>query len=155
DTFFSQKKLSPDPRAKQNFTEKMAQADRLTDAALQQNANDPAGLFAKSLGLGLRADYAALVDKQYLDALSYTKASRTFAEQTLAADPKAYDGYLGPGIESYLLSLRSAPVRLILRMTGSKIDKEKGLEDVRLAAAHGHYLEPFAKLLLAVAALRD
>jgi hypothetical protein len=35
------------------------------------------------------------------------------------------------------------------------VDREKGLEELRLTAQHGHYLEPFAKLLLAVAAIRD
>jgi hypothetical protein len=35
------------------------------------------------------------------------------------------------------------------------VDRDKGLEQLRLTAQHGHYLEPFAKLLLAVAALRD
>ena len=40
-------------------------------------------------------------------------------------------------------------------MTGSMVDRQKGIEQLRLTAQHGHYLEPFAKLLLAVAALRD
>jgi hypothetical protein len=55
----------------------------------------------------------------------------------------------------YMLSLKPAPLRLLLRMTGANVDREKGLEELRETAAHGHYLEPFAKLLLAVAALRD
>jgi hypothetical protein len=153
--FVHQKKLAPDPQAKLSFTQAMAQADRLTDAVLQKNPSDSAGLFAKSLGLGLRADYAALVDKQFLAALGYTKESRVYAEQLLAADPQAFDAYLGPGIENYLLSLKAAPLRLLLRITGSKIDRDKGLEEVRMTSAHGYYLEPFAKLLLAVSALRD
>jgi hypothetical protein len=35
------------------------------------------------------------------------------------------------------------------------VDREAGLEQLRLTAQNGHYLEPFAKLILAVAALRD
>jgi hypothetical protein len=70
-------------------------------------------------------------------------------------DPSAFDAYLGPGIENYLLSLKSAPVRFLLRLTGSKVDREKGLEQLQETALHGYYFEPFAKLLLAVAALRD
>jgi hypothetical protein len=46
-------------------------------------------------------------------------------------------------------------MRVLLRFTGSRIDREKGLEELRMTALHGYYLEPFAKLLLAVAALRD
>jgi hypothetical protein len=35
------------------------------------------------------------------------------------------------------------------------VDREKGLEQLRMTAQFGHFLEPFAKLLLAVAAIRD
>ena len=44
---------------------------------------------------------------------------------------------------------------MLLRFTGSEVDREKGLEQLRKTALEGYYLEPFAKLLLAVAALRD
>jgi len=54
---------------------------------------------------------------------------------------------------SLLTSLKRCPI--LLRLTGSNADREIGLEELRETAAHGHYLEPFAKLLLAVAALRD
>jgi hypothetical protein len=70
-------------------------------------------------------------------------------------NPEAYDAYLGPGVENYLLSLKAAPARFVLRLTGSQVNRQKGIKELRLTAAHGHYLEPFAKLLLAVAALRD
>jgi len=53
------------------------------------------------------------------------------------------------------LSLKPAPLRVLLRVTGSNVDREKGLQEIRETALYGHYLEPFAKLLLAVAALRD
>jgi hypothetical protein len=59
------------------------------------------------------------------------------------------------GVENYLLGLNPAPVRWVLRMTGAQTDKQEGLERLRLTADKGHYLAPFARLLLAVAALRD
>jgi hypothetical protein len=105
--------------------------------------------------LGLRADYAALIEKQNLVALGYTKQSRTYADRLLSIDPQAFDAYLGPGVESYLLSLKPAPMRILLRLTGSRVDRDKGLEQLQMTAEHGRYLEPFAKLLLAVAAVRD
>jgi len=54
-----------------------------------------------------------------------------------------------------LLSLKPVALRVLLRFTGSEVDREKGLEQLRKTALEGYYLEPFAKLLLAVAALRD
>jgi hypothetical protein len=46
-------------------------------------------------------------------------------------------------------------VRLLLRASGAQTDKQMGLEKLRLTAEKGKYLMPFARLLLAVAALRD
>jgi hypothetical protein len=151
----SRAKLHPDPQMKTNFEREIERADHLADAALQAAPADTNALFAKSLAFGLRADFASLIEKQDLAALRFTKQGRPFADRLTAADPKAYDAYLGLGVENYLLSLKAAPVRALLWLTGSQVDRDKGLEELRLTAQHGHYLEPFAKLLLAVAALRD
>jgi len=148
-------KLRPDAQMKTHFDQEIERATQLADASLQASATDANALFAKSLTFGLRADLAALIDKQDLAALKYTKQGRPFADRLTAADPKAYDAYLGPGVENYLLSLKPAPLRALLWLTGSQVDRDKGLQELRMTAQYGHYLEPFAKLLLAVAALRD
>jgi hypothetical protein len=153
--FKDRAKLRPDPAAKASFVREIAQANRLADAALQRSGADSNALFVKALTLGLRADNAGLIEKQSFAALSYTKEARVFSERLVQAKPEAADAYLGPGVENYLLSLKPAPLRVLLRMTGSNVDRERGLQEIRETALHGHYLEPFAKLLLAVAALRD
>jgi len=153
--FKNRKKLDPDPKVKTSFNERIDQADRLADAALQKSNVDARALFVKTLTHGLRADYVALIDGRGLQALSYTKSGRVYAQRLLAADPQAFDAYLGPGVENYLLSLKPIALRILLRFTGSEVDREAGLEKLRKTAAQGYYLEPFAKLLLAVAALRN
>ena len=153
--FENRAKLNPDPRMKTLFDGDIERAGQLADAALQAAPNDANALFAKSLTFGLRADFAALIEKRDLAALSFTKQGRPYSDRLVAVDPKAYDAYLGGGVENYLLSLKPAPLRVLLRLTGSRVDRERGLELLRMTAQHGHYLEPFAKLLLAVAALRD
>jgi hypothetical protein len=153
--FKNRKKLDPDVQVKASFIERIDQADRLADSALQKSSVDARALFVKTLTHGLRADYVALINGQGFKALSYTKSGRVYADRLLAVDPQAFDAYLGPGVENYLLSLKPVAVRLFLRLTGSRTDREEGLEQLRRAALQGYYLEPFAKLLLAVAALRD
>src|SRR5665213_504877 len=153
--FKGRAKLLPDPAKKALFVRELAQAERLADAALQRSGSDSNALFVKALTFGLRADNAGLIEKQSFAALGYTKEGRVFSERLMQANPQASDAYLGLGVENYMLSLKPAPLRLLLRMTGANVDREKGLEELRETAAHGHYLEPFAKLLLAVAALRD
>lgn len=153
--FLNRGKVEPDPRVIAQFDRDIAAADRLADSSLETNAADANALFAKSLSFGLRADCASLLEHHDLEALKFTKQGRSYSEKLLTIDPAAYDAYLGPGVENYLLSLKPAPVRAFLWLTGAMVDRTKGIEELRKTAEYGHYLEPFAKLLLAVAALRD
>jgi hypothetical protein len=49
----------------------------------------------------------------------------------------------------------SAPLRWLVRLGGVSGDKQAGIKELRLVADHGHYLAPFAELLLAIAYVRD
>jgi len=46
-------------------------------------------------------------------------------------------------------------VRWVLRMGGLPSDKQGGIADLQTAADHGHYLAPFARILLSIAYVRD
>jgi hypothetical protein len=153
--FESRQKLTPDANVKAEFDRHLAHADSLADQALAKNPRDTDALFAKVMANGLRSDYAALIEKRNLVSLGYIKTSRTLAQQLLSIDPTKYDAYLSLGAENYLLGVKAAPVRWILNMTGAQTDKQQGIEQLRIVAEKGHYLAPFARLLLAVAALRD
>ena len=153
--FESRKKATPDPNLKKFFNEALSQGDALADKALAANPNDTNALFAKVLSLGLRSDYAALIERRDLAAISYTKQGRVLAEQLLKEKPDAYDAYLAVGVENYLSGIKPAPVRWLLQIGGVETDKQAGLHDLALTASHDGLLAPFAKLLLAVAALRD
>ena len=148
-------KLSPDPTAKQKFEAALSETDRLTAKALARESRDKNAIFANILRLGLHADYLALIEKRYLTSLSEMKDSRAMAERLVTSDPRYYDAYLAIGVENYLLSLKPAPVRWMLRLGGAQTDKDQGIEKLRLTAEKGRYLQPYARLLLAVAALRD
>lgn len=156
DKFKSRKRLSPDPAVRTAFETDLERSEQLanqtsSDSAMQKHA----ALFARVLTNGLRGDYVALIDKRNFAGLGYIKNSRAIAQQLLSADPDCYDAYLAVGAENYLLGLNAAPVRWMLRLTGAQTDKQEGLSRLRLAAEKGHYLAPYAKLLLAIAALRD
>ncbi len=153
--FEARHKLTPDPNLKAEFDSHLAKADALADSALAKNPKDTDALFAKVLANGLRCDYAALIEKRNIASLGYMKTARVQAQQLLAIDPTRYDAYLSLGAENYLLGANPAPVRWVLSWTGSKTDKQQGIEQLRIVAEKGHYLAPFARLLLAVAALRD
>ena len=146
---------SPDPAVKSAFEAQLSHSDALVDKILTQTPNDANALFARVLANGLRGDYTAMIEKRNIASLGYMKTSRTTAQQLLAVDPTCYDAFLAVGVENYLLGSLSAPFRWFLRATGSQTDKAEGIQRLRLTAQKGYYLAPFARLLLAVAALRD
>jgi hypothetical protein len=148
-------KVTPDPAAYRAFDQELSKAEQLADSLLSQSPQQTDAMFAKTLALGLRADYLALVEKRYLESLSAVKSSRALAEKLLSLEPSYYDAYLAIGVENYLLSLKAAPLRWFLQMNGAQTDKGRGIQNLRLTAEKGHYLSPYARLLLAVAALRD
>ncbi|HZD51344.1 MAG TPA: hypothetical protein VE178_21575 [Silvibacterium sp.] len=154
-SYETRKKLDPDPTIKEEFEHQLSVGDQLSAAALIKNASDTNALFAKVLSLGLRSDYAALIEKRDLAALSYTKQGRESADQLLKEDPNAYDAYIALGVENYLTGIKAAPIRWFLQLGGMSTDKNQGIQQLQKAADHGVLLAPFAKLLLAVAAFRD
>jgi hypothetical protein len=148
-------KQHPDPAIKARFDEDLTKAERLAGLQMKTSSAQPNAMFAETMRLGLQADYLSLIDKRNFAALAEIKKGRELAQQLLSRYPKYYDAYLAIGVENYLLSLKPAPLRWALRMSGAETDKQNGLEKLRLTAEHGHYLMPYARLLLAVAALRD
>jgi hypothetical protein len=73
----------------------------------------------------------------------------------LNTHPDCYDAYLAIGVENYLLSLKPAPVRWILNWSGAQTNRQEGIAKLRLTAEKGYLLQPYARMLLAVAALRE
>jgi len=153
--FENRAKVTADPQAKQAFETDLARCKEITDQVLARDAGNADALFASALMQGLRGDYLALIEKRDLAALGYVKTGRVLAEKLLVAHPQYYDAYLAIGVENYLLSLKPAPMRWLLRMTGAETDHTAGIEKLRITAEKGHYLLPYARLLLAVAAVRD
>jgi hypothetical protein len=154
-SFEGRSKLLPDPQLKLEFQLQISVANRLADEVLADNPSSPDALLAKTLVNGLQADYAALIEKRNAASLSYTKEGRRWAESLLRVDADCYDAYLALGAENYLVSTKPMLVRWIARLSGARADRERGIRQLRLTAQSGRFLKPFAKLLLAVAALRD
>jgi hypothetical protein len=153
--FDSRGKLTPDPAVRKGFDDRAQQADGLADAALAKNSKDANALYAKTMICGMRSDYALMIEKRDVSALSFSKQSSALSRQVLAIDPTMYDAYLASGVENYMLSLKWAPLRWMLSWTGAGTNREEGIRLLKLTATQGHYLAPFARMMLAVAAIRD
>ena len=154
ETFESRTPQSWQPASKAKFDQAIAGAERLAQARLARNRNDAGALFALALTNGLRADDAALIGKKNMAALGFTKSANSYAERLLALSPDYYDAYVATGMGKYIIGGKAAPVRWILRLGGFKGDQEEGIRELKIAAEHGHYLAPFARILLAFDDLR-
>jgi hypothetical protein len=155
DRFTSRKRPDIDPTLKQGFQNRIAQAEHLADVALQHNPNDANAFYCKAVTSGMQADWASLIDRKEYGAFKFSELGSKYAKQALAINPTLYDANLAVGIENYMLSLKAAPIRWILGMAGAGTNKAEGVRLLKLTAEQGHYLAPFARLMLAVGELRD
>ena len=157
DSSFKEKKqkLIPDPQVRARLDAVLERSEELARKRLTGNPQDADALFAMTLVYGLRADYAALIEKRNLASLRFGREASAWAQKLLAVQPDNSDAYLATGIHSYIIGSLAAPWRWILRLGGYSGDKQKGMEDVERTAAHGRYLAPFGRILLAIAYVRD
>ncbi len=153
--FNARKRLTPDPGVRDRFNAALDEADSRAQSRLAKNPTDRDALFAMTLSSGLKADYAALIEKRNLAALHFTRAAAGWAEQLLAVDPTCYDAHLAAGISQYLVGIMAAPVRWFVRLGGISGDKQAGIRELQLTAERGQYLAPFARILLAIAYVRE
>lgn len=155
DAFDARPKVTPDPATRAHFQSAIARSDNLAHAKLAKDANDRDALFAMTLSAGLQADYAALIEKRNVASLHFTKQATTSAQHLLGICHDCYDALLATGFSKYIIGSMSAPVRWVLRLGGLPADKQGGMADLQMTAEHGHYLAPFARILLAIAYVRE
>jgi hypothetical protein len=155
DAFFGRPKRSADPAVHDRFEAAIVRAENLARAKLAKDPQDRDALFGLTLSSGLQADYAALIEKRNLAGLHYTKQASVSAGRLLEICHDCYDALVATGFSKYIIGSMSAPVRWLLRLGGLPADKQGGMADLETTAEHGHYLAPFARILLSIAYVRE
>jgi hypothetical protein len=153
--FKLRQRLTASPEIKRAFDDQLAKGRASVERVRKGSPDDRNALLADVMAHGLEADYLSLIEHRDLAALGVVKEGRVLATRLLTVHPDCYDGYLAIGVENYLLSLKPAPVRWILGWSGAQTNKQEGIAKLRLTAQKGNLLQPYARMLLAVAALRD
>ncbi len=161
DFFLNEKKFlngidgKPDPGRMKSFQEAIRHARKLARQRLEKNAKDPEALFALALSAGMESDAAMILKKQHLEALKRLKEANEHARQLLAQQPDANDAYVALGAANYIIGSLSGGARFMLRFGGIHGDKKLGMQQLGKTIENGRYLQPFAKILLALAARRE
>jgi hypothetical protein len=145
----------PDPEVKQALFAALDQARTRARARLAADRNDRTALFAMCMASGVAADYTGFMERRQWKGIRLSRESNRYAQQLLRLDPPVYDAYMNVGCYEYVIGSLPFFVRWFVRFENIDGSKQKGVEAMKLVAQHGVYYGPFARILLAVAALRD
>jgi len=149
------KTIGPDPNVRAKLLQALADAQSRATAELAVDPNDREALFAMSIVEGVTTDYMALVEKHQIASLSSAKRSNGYAQQLLKMNPPCYDAYMTAGLSEYMVGSLPFFVRWFVRFDNVQGSKEQGVKNLELVARDGHYLKPFAKILLGIIDLRE
>jgi hypothetical protein len=146
---------TPDADRIKGFEDSVVRARALAFQRLKDHPRDPEGLYALTLCAGMQSDADSMLLKKHYDALKHLKEANANAEMLLHDHPETYDAYVAPGIANYVIGSLSSSARFVLWFGGIHGDKKLGMSEVQKTADNGHYLKPFAKILLALSARRE
>ncbi len=155
DRFLGGVEGKPSENRNDSFLQVNAQAREMAQGLLKSNPRDAHGLLVLTMTDGMESDYDALIEKKQLAGLSMMRRAESEANTLLAIDPTAQDAYLALGASNYVIGSLPGYKRFFLKIGGVHGDKERGIRQMQQAADHGHYLKPFAKILLALGYERE
>ena len=147
--------LRPDAGIRNAFYWATTQGRERAEKKLKSNVSDKSALLALCMVFGLLTDYAAFVEKRQLGSLTYVKQAQHYAVRLLAIDPEYADAYLTTGVSEYVLSSVPFFVKWFVKLEQTKGSKELAKKNLLIVAKGGRYFGPFARILLAVVALRE
>jgi len=145
----------PDAERLKDFDNELAKARKLSNARLAKDKNDAAALFSLTLAAGMESNSDSILQKKHLEGLKRMKEANEHAKLLLTRHPDADDAWVAPGSANYIIGCLSGGARMVLWFGGIHGDKKLGMDEVEKTAKKGRYLEPFAKILLALAARRE
>jgi hypothetical protein len=136
----------------------LAANDAARDAArarLKLDPHDRDALLAITMADGMESNYDELIEKKEIPALTLMRQAEAEAKALLAIDPSASDAYVALGTSNYVIGCLPSYKKMFLWFGGIHGDKDRGMAELETAAQGGHYLAPFAKILLALASERE
>src|SRR5712664_547193 len=145
----------PDPERMKSFQDALDQARKLAKQRLAKNSRDPEALFALTLAAGMESNALMMLKKKHIDSLKRLKEANEYAKSLLREQPDANDAYVAMGSANYIIGSLSGGARFMLWFGGIHGDKQLGMAQLEKTIDGGRYLQPFAKILLALAARRE
>jgi hypothetical protein len=138
DSFLTSKRSVPVPQATRDRIESLTNSSiSMCDQLVKANPSDKNAYFARGYARGMHAAFITLVDHSYVAAARQGYGSRGDSEQALKIDPGYADAKMAIGIQQFAVASLPRILRIMIGITGVTGNKEKGLDLLREAAAHG------------------
>ena len=126
-----------DPAVRDRVRQLAADAIAAADARLNINSEDVNALYARGWAKSLEAAYTGVVERGFAGALRMALGAKNDHSEVLRLDPAYTDANLVVGTYQYVVGALPFSFRLVVGIAGIKGNKEKGMEMLRIAAAHG------------------
>ena len=137
-SFLNSKRDVPVPQATRDRIEALTnESIAMCGAEIEKEPNDKDAYFARGFARGMHAAFITLADHSFIAAARQGLDSRNDSEQVLKIDPEYADAKLAIGIQEFAVASLPRFLRFVVGMAGIGGNREKGLEMLREAAAHG------------------
>jgi tetratricopeptide (TPR) repeat protein len=137
-----------DPRLKEQFRHWTQTATRLAEARLRRNPRDVDALYFLGVTEGLRAVFAAGVERRFRAALSHSSRAVDRHREVLRLDPGFHDAELSIGMHDFIVGSLPLPIKMLVSIGGVRGSKKRGVETLERVAREGRWARDSARLLL-------
>jgi len=137
-----------DPRLKEQFRFWTGTATRLAHARLQSNSRDVEAIYFLGVTEGLKAVFAAGVERKFRAALSDSSRAVDRHREVLKLDPTFHDAELSIGMHDFIVGSLPLPVKMLASLGGMRGSKKRGIETLERVARDGRWARVSARLLL-------
>ncbi|HWN11167.1 MAG TPA: hypothetical protein VNO50_18155 [Pyrinomonadaceae bacterium] len=137
-----------DPRVREQFLLWTRQATQLGEARLKRNPRDVEALYFLGVTDGLKAVFAAGVERRFRAALSDSSRAVERHREVLRLDPSFRDAELSIGLHDFIVGSLPLPVKMLASIAGVRGSKKRGVETLERVAGDGHWARVSARLLL-------
>ncbi|HEU4391133.1 MAG TPA: hypothetical protein VFV34_25260 [Blastocatellia bacterium] len=138
----------PAPRTVEHFRQLTRTAQSLAEARLRRDPRDVEGLYFLGAAEGLKAVFAAGVERRFLASVSDGAQSAAHHRQLLKLDPHRHDAELTIGVYDYVAASLPLHIKLLASVAGVRGSKKRGLETLQRVVREGHWASDTARVLL-------
>ena len=130
------------------FTEAVVRVTQLAQANLKKDPKDKDALYALGVAYGIRANYAFIVNKAWLEALRDATMARRTHNKIVEMDPNFVDARLIQGVHDYVIGSLPFTYRVLGFLAGFHGDRPAGIQALENVAKNGTRSNIDAEVLL-------